>query len=99
MTSMGLAEIAAAAQALPPDEQRQLWELLVELSEQREERAKHQDALQQGGPHQGVLQKMLEDGLVTRIPPPIANYARHRNWTPVEVQGKPLSETIIEERR
>jgi hypothetical protein len=89
MAEMALEEVAAAVQALPWEEQRQLWEMLNALRVQREEQAKHQQ----------VLQRMLEDGVITRIPPPMTDFTRHRNWKPIEVEGKPVSETIIEERR
>jgi hypothetical protein len=89
MAPMALEEVAAAAQELPRDEQARLLEMLKALWEQSEEKAKRDQ----------ILQKMLEDGLITRIPPPIMDGARHRSWKPIEIEGKPISETIIEERR
>jgi len=38
-------------------------------------------------------------GLVRRIPPPITDFAPYRDWRPVEIEGEPLSETIVRERR
>jgi hypothetical protein len=45
-----------------------------------------------------IEQEMVRAGELTvplRKPDPSA----YESWTPVEIQGKPLSETIIEERR
>jgi hypothetical protein len=46
-----------------------------------------------------LAQKLLEVGLLSRIPPPITDLTRFENWKPVEVKGKPVSEVLIEERR
>jgi predicted DNA-binding antitoxin AbrB/MazE fold protein len=43
------------------------------------------------------LRKIKEDGLVVHFPPPDA--APPANFTPIEITGTRLSETIIEERR
>jgi hypothetical protein len=43
--------------------------------------------------------RLLEKGIVTRIPPPITDSSSYEDWEPIEIEGKPLSETIIEERR
>src|SRR3954454_4311414 len=45
-----------------------------------------------------VEQQMLEDGLISHIPtrPDPATY---QEFTPVVIEGEPLSETIIRERR
>jgi DNA-directed RNA polymerase specialized sigma24 family protein len=44
-------------------------------------------------------QMLLEKGLLSEIPPPITNFASYRKRRPIKVRGKPVSETIIEERR
>jgi hypothetical protein len=59
----------------------------------------------QGSPPQGtpiapeeVERRMLEDGLISHIPtrPDPATY---QEFPPIVIEGKPLSETIIRERR
>ena len=50
-------------------------------------------------PEQKLQQKLFEAGLLTEIKPPITDFAPYRNRQPVEVEGKPISETIIKERR
>ena len=44
---------------------------------------------------------MLAKGIISRIPPPptAADIARHRSIVPVAVEGKPVSESLIEDRR
>lgn len=44
-------------------------------------------------------QLLLEEGLLSEIPPRIKDFTSYRNRRPVKVKGKPISETIIEERR
>jgi hypothetical protein len=47
------------------------------------------------------MKDLLKEGEMSRIPipPSVEEVARFRNWKPVDIQGPPLSETIIEERR
>jgi len=42
-------------------------------------------------------QHLLKKGVISRIPPRIRDASANRE--PVEVEGKPVSEIIIEERR
>ncbi|HEV7475532.1 MAG TPA: hypothetical protein VGN90_15870 [Pyrinomonadaceae bacterium] len=46
-------------------------------------------------------QHLLANGVITEIPPPLteADIEAFRNYKPISVEGKPVSETIIEERR
>jgi len=44
-------------------------------------------------------QKLLEVGILSKVPPPIADLTPYRNRKPIEVKGRPTSEVIIEERR
>lgn len=44
-------------------------------------------------------QRLLDKGIISRIPAPITDLTPYRNRKLIEVKGKPLSETIIEERR
>ncbi|MEW6733898.1 MAG: hypothetical protein AB1489_21405 [Acidobacteriota bacterium] len=45
-----------------------------------------------------IQEDMLKEGLVSEIKPPRSSLPE-RNFKPIEVKGKPVSETIIEERR
>lgn len=44
-------------------------------------------------------QHLYEKGIIGKPPPPITDFSRYENYKPVKVKGKPVSETIIEERR
>ncbi|MGH9948436.1 MAG: hypothetical protein ACRD6X_14755 [Pyrinomonadaceae bacterium] len=44
-------------------------------------------------------QHLYEKGIIGKPPPPITDFSRYENYKRVEVKGKPVSETIIEERR
>jgi hypothetical protein len=44
-------------------------------------------------------QHLYEKGIIGKPPPPITDFSRYENYERVEVKGKPVSETIIEERR
>jgi hypothetical protein len=46
-----------------------------------------------------VEQEMLRDGILDHVPPPITDTTPWENRRLIEVKGKPLSETIMEERR
>jgi hypothetical protein len=44
-------------------------------------------------------QELLRAGVVSHIPPPITDLTQYENRKLIQIEGKPLSETIIEERR
>jgi hypothetical protein len=46
-----------------------------------------------------VNQEMLRESILDQVPPPITDPTPSKNRKLIEVEGKPLSETIIEERR
>ncbi len=86
---MDYAEILDAALGLPEVQQRQLRDAL----EQRlPDEAMH-------SPERLLARRLLQKGIITRIPPPITDVAEYEHRVPVQVSGKPLSETILEERR
>ena len=89
MTTSNLDRIVEEVRALTTDEQRALRERLDSLL---------------GSPQSEISeaefeQRLLERGIIGSIPPPITDYEPYRNRKLIEVKGKPLSETIIEERR
>jgi len=43
--------------------------------------------------------QLVADGLVSHMPQRKKDLERCRQWQPVAIQGKPLSQTIVEERR
>jgi hypothetical protein len=46
-----------------------------------------------------LSRRLLADGLVSHLPPGKKDLDRYRSWHPVAIKGKPLSQTIVEERR
>lgn len=71
---------------LPAGQIRQLRDKLNELLEKNE--------------LQKTLDQMLmQAGLLIEIPTPITDFSPWQNRLPVEIEGQPLSETIIEDRR
>jgi tetratricopeptide (TPR) repeat protein len=43
--------------------------------------------------------RLVEKGLLDHVKEPITNFMPYQNRTPIVVQGKPVSETILEDRR
>lgn len=89
MTSSNLDRIVEEVRALTLDEQRTLREMLEKLLVT--------DAAQMT--EDQFEQRLLAKGIISRIPPRIRDADFYANRKPIEVEGKPLSETIIEERR
>jgi len=46
-----------------------------------------------------LKQRLLETGLLKQIKEPITDFTPYQNRTPIVVHGKPVSETIVEDRR
>lgn len=45
------------------------------------------------------LQMLLQKRIISNIPNPDEDVAEDNDFEPIEVQGQPLSKTVIEERR
>lgn len=89
MTTSNLDRIVEEVRALTADEKRVLLERLDSLLVSPESEISESDFERQ----------LLERGVISSIPPPITDFEPYRNRKLIEVKGKPLSETIIEERR
>ena len=90
-------EILNAVKDLPPREQAEVKRRLEGMLAQSEQ-ADVTDETQQAGDLDQRLQRALyEAGLVTEIKPRVKR-PRVRP-PPIKIKGKPLSETIIEDRR
>ena len=84
---MSINEVLDAVRALSPEERAQVKALLDTLpSDQADAQAKAARRLVDEGLLAGDMQQVLTD-------------RRSPRRSPVEIKGKPLSETIIEERR
>jgi hypothetical protein len=90
--SMSAQELLAEIHKLPPEEQRRLRHALASEAGQGSE------------PQQPVSEDEIEKilfakGIIGEIPS-LSDYTdEDEDFEPIEVAGKPLSETIIEERR
>ena len=92
MSNTNLEKVLEEVKALTPDEQRQVKNLIDSLLEnQAEETASL-------SPEDLLERRLLEAGVISRIPERKPDPERYENFKPVEVKGKPVSETIIEER-
>jgi hypothetical protein len=85
-----LEEIVNAVKALPPEEQAELRRRLDALPGRPGELANDLNERAQ--------RALYEAGLLSEIKPPITD-ARPYRRDPIKIKGKPLSETVIEERR
>jgi len=74
---------------LTPDEQRQLRQAIDRLLSSHPEPPTEEQ----------FEQELLESGILDSVPPPTHSRQPFAKGKPVEVKGKPLSETIVEDRR
>ena len=87
---MSAQELLTEIQKLPPAEQQRLLEALErDVKMKSEQRPITEDE---------VEQILLAKGIISEIPPRVPD-DEEETFEPIEVPGKPLSETIIEERR
>jgi len=87
---MSAQELLTEIQKLPPAEQQRLLEALKrDVKMKSEQRPITEDE---------VEQILLAKGIISEIPPRVPD-DEEETFEPIEVPGKPLSETIIEERR
>jgi hypothetical protein len=91
MVSQNVMRVLEEVQALSLEEQRQFRRLLDEQPAPQPELSKEEQ----------LDQLLLSKGVISRIPPKPTeeDIARFNAWKPVPIEGKPLSETIIEDRR
>jgi hypothetical protein len=93
-------EILSAVKDLPPEQQAELRRRLETLPAQPDENELLVDDSRQAAIDldQRVQRALYEAGLVSEIKPPITDPTPYRR-EPIKIKGKPLSETVIEERR
>jgi hypothetical protein len=84
MAQSSFEKVVEEARGLTPAEQERLRALLDEWIDAAEER---------------LEQEMAAEGLISLPCPDPAAREASLKWQPVDVVGKPVSETIIEERR
>lgn len=87
---MSLSEIIEAVSRLTPAEKARVVEAMDNAageSDDGEDLARRRDELNR---------ELLAEGIIKRLP---TRRGKIRPFTPIKIEGKPLSETIIEERR
>lgn len=91
MISANVARLLEQANALSPEEREQLRLLMGQQPVASNELSKEDQ----------VQRLLLERGVISRIPPKPTpeDIARFNAWKPIQIEGKPISQTIIEERR
>ncbi|MEX2120727.1 MAG: hypothetical protein WD847_14140 [Pirellulales bacterium] len=76
---------------LPPEDQQRIRTVLEEeLSS---------PSFGQRSPKEELHRRLIQSGLLKEVKPPITDFEPYRNRQPFKIEGKPLSETVIEERR
>ena len=89
MAKTGLSRMLDELKRLTPDEQKQLREAI--------DRSLSVTSLP---PSEDEFEReLVESGILDEVPPRSANARARQNWRPMDIKGKPLSDTIIEERR
>lgn len=78
-------------QQLSVEDLRQVRQLLDSLIENKESKPAMTE--------EEFAQHLYEKGIIGKPPPPITDFSRYENYVPVKVEGEPISETIIRERR
>lgn len=92
MSSASLEKVIEEVKALTPAEQQEVRELIDSILDnpiEPQEPLSLEDLLER---------RLLERGAISEIPKRNFDPATYKEFEPVEVKGKPVSETIIEER-
>ena len=92
MSSTNLEKVIEEVKALTQEEQLQVRELIDSLLQnpvETQERLSPEDLLER---------RLLERGVISDIPKRNFDPDTYKEFEPIEVKGKPVSETIIEER-
>jgi hypothetical protein len=92
MSSTSLEKVIEEVKALTQEEQRHVRELIDSLLESPAETHEH------FSPEDLLERRLLERGVISAIPKRNFDPDTYKEFEPIEVKGKPVSETIIEER-
>jgi hypothetical protein len=96
MTHSEFNHLLSSINSLSPEQMRQLRHeldnrLAPSVTENRQA-GEHQVSLQ-------LQQELLDAGIISELRPPITDLTPYRNRQAVPIQGEPISETVIRERR
>ncbi len=84
-------KINSEFQQLSVEDLRQVRQLLDSILEKKEAKPTMTE--------EEFEQHLYEKGIIGKPPPPITDFSRYRNYRRGTVEGEPISETIIKERR
>lgn len=98
MSTSKLETVLEEVKALTPREQQKVRELLDSLAAEAEPGQAEVAETKPPVTEEELERILLAKGMIRRIPSRVPN-PRHKDFKPLEVKGKPLSEIIIEERR
>ena len=87
--STNLERVLNEVKALSPDDLRKLRDELDAMLEPASQQMTEEE----------FEQRLLAQGTISSIPSRDIDPAEYRSRKPIEVEGKPVSETLIEERR
>jgi hypothetical protein len=89
LVSQNVNKIFQAVQALTESEAEEFRRLLAQRDARAIEQAKQQQ----------LQQILLQEGIISHTPEQKMTQERYEQWKPVPIEGEPLSETIIKDRR
>lgn len=91
--ALALEKIIDEIKALTPEQRQRIREMLDETpsGETPEEELRRRE--------EQVNQRLYEKGILVKIPLEDVEHLPFEDYVPIKVEGKPLSETILEERR
>lgn len=92
--SSRVAEIIQQLKRLPPSELNELRQILATVIEEATAEASAAQMTEDE-----FEQQMESKGFLRRVLPPVTDLSPYENYRPVKVQGQPISEMIVEERR
>ena len=84
-------QIVSEVQMLSAEDLRKIRSVVDSLIETKEEKPQMTE--------EEFEQYLYEKGIIGKPPPPITDFSRYENYKRVTVEGEPISETIIRERR
>jgi hypothetical protein len=89
MVSPNVNRLLEEAKTLTVTERQQLLVLLNDLPSEASSDAREEE----------LDQVLLKTRVINTIPPRDMDPGGYQSWKPIEIEGKPISETIVEERR
>ena len=99
MTHKEFNHIISSINALSPDQMRQLARELESRMAATVNQPAPTGLTEKELADQELQRRLFEAGVVSEIKPPRRATGREDRFTPVPIQGEPLSETVIRERR